>query len=518
MVYITGTNVKITCHLRLRQRSHMKTIIIILLLTSFYNAYAGSNFLESFKLNPEKAYFEMPEKHGPSADEEFLRLKQKACRRDSVRKDIIDAGKSAQTGGLELFSPQSLGNERQAIEFVELPAGEVITNIYELDKSLKFGQVSVQPWSGDYWSIQSGMAAKRYVDKNSNRFNWKASYEYFLANPTLSTEPEFWSAAEKYDFIVGDEEFSLTHANWLEGKAYHDAHGRVEGWMGICHGWAAASFMEPRPTHSINMNSYFDDTQSVELLPDDIKALLSLKWAKGTTVNKDYSGLATSFVGGRCNDKEAESDPETGRVIDPKCFDVNPATWHIIVTNQVGQVKRPFIIDAAYDYEVWNHPVVSYQVNYFNPKDLSEVETLEQAKVAIGADDFKDKFAKFRNNPKAKHLVGIRMEVKYVVETSPLNRGTDSSENDMLNKVAYYYDLELDETGKIIGGEWYQRSHPDFVWMPKKDSVVLNNEDLYVNNVNDVLSIAPVASRRSTVPLKFVMDAIMTNFKPSPIR
>ncbi len=36
----------------------------------------------------------------------------------------------------------------------------------------------------------------------------------------------------------------------------------------------------------------------------------------------------------------------------------------------------------------------------------------------------------------------------------------------MLETVKYTYDLELDEEGKILGGEWYTNAHPDFLWTP----------------------------------------------------
>ena len=60
------------------------------------------------------------------------------------------------------------------------------------------------------------------------------------------------------------------------------------------------------------------------------------------------------------------------------------------------------------------------------------------------------------------------MSVSYVVETRPSQRDTDNPSYDAIRKVAYLYDLELDANGKIIGGEWYQNPHPDFLWTPPK--------------------------------------------------
>jgi Transglutaminase elicitor len=32
------------------------------------------------------------------------------------------------------------------------------------------------------------------------------------------------------------------------------------------------------------------------------------------------------------------------------------------------------------------------------------------------------------------------------------------------------YDLELNNKGQIVGGEWYTNKHPDFLWLPPADS------------------------------------------------
>jgi len=76
-----------------------------------------------------------------------------------------------------------------------------------------------------------------------------------------------------------------------------------------------------------------------------------------------------------------------------------------------------------------------------------------------------DKFAKYRS-PQTDSMVGIVMDVSYTVETAPTHSTTDSSAADSITKVRYFYDLELDFSGKIIGGEWYFNRHPDFLWTP----------------------------------------------------
>ncbi|MFX5517657.1 hypothetical protein ABTD52_18090, partial [Acinetobacter baumannii] len=36
--------------------------------------------------------------------------------------------------------------------------------------------------------------------------------------------------------------------------------------------------------------------------------------------------------------------------------------------------------------------------------------------------------------------------------------------------VRYIYDLELDDSNNIVGGEWYSNAHPDFIWTFPADS------------------------------------------------
>jgi hypothetical protein len=226
--------------------------------------------------------------------------------------------------------------------------------------------------------------------------------------------------------------------------------------MGICHGWSPASYMLARPTKAITLKN--PRNIPITFYPADIKALASLLWANAPS--------STKFIGGRCNDKEPQADPTTGRTLSSQCFDTNPGTWHLAMVNQIGVNKRSLVLDATFDYQVWNQPAYGYSYTYFNPQTDTAVHTLAEAKVAI-ANYTNDKFKKYRS-PQAVAVVGIEMSVSYVVETRPSQRDTDNPSYDAIRKVAYLYDLELDANGKIIGGEWYQNPHPDFLWTPAK--------------------------------------------------
>ncbi len=368
---------------------------------------------------------------------------------------------------------------RAAIEGNDLPEelvdnGEaLIRNLKEMEK-LKKGAVKSAPWSDHYWALYSGQTAFRYADENfPNVENWKKNSDFILKNlnELSSSSIDKLSPAEKYDLLVGDKNKTLTKVALSQGQDYYESSGKVETWMGICHGWAPASYMAPRPTSSVTMMAADGRTQ-IKFYPSDIKALTSLLWAQ--------NDVETKFIGGRCNVKKPKKNAQ-GRVIDQDCFDTNPGSWHTAVVNQIGVSKRSMVMDATFDAEVWNHPIVSYAYTYFNPQTLKEVKKLEDAKVAI-ADFTKDKFKKFRSD-KATHVVGISMYIKYVVETMPTVDDTDTPANDADNAVTYEYDLELDADGNIVGGEWYRNAHPDFLWTPVPGARALSPGDEMLGSV-----------------------------------
>ncbi len=59
------------------------------------------------------------------------------------------------------------------------------------------------------------------------------------------------------------------------------------------------------------------------------------------------------------------------------------------------------------------------------------------------------------------------MDVTYAIPMQPSHR---VMMKDRHHTVRYVYDLELDSSTDIIGGEWYSNFHPDFLWNPPPDS------------------------------------------------
>jgi hypothetical protein len=341
-------------------------------------------------------------------------------------------------------------------------------------------QASLQecPWSDDYWAFYQGSLGKRYADYSfPNSSDWKKNYDYVQRNPASAILAQgdmnainCLSPAEKYDILVGDSDYSLTRKMWELGRKYYVRDGHVQAWMGLCHGWAPAAYMLPRPTGTATVLAA-DGRTYLTFYPSDIKALATLLWAKVK--------YRSRFIGGRCTDKNPAKDPATGRVLSQICFDTNPGTWHLAVVNQIGVAKRSMVMDATYDYQVWNQPILSYSYRYVNPKTRYYGRSLSQ--VTVAKDDFtNDRFVQFRSD-KTESIVGIEMMVSYVVETSPTHSTVDSSASDQVRTVRYLYDLELDFAGNIIGGEWYQNAHPDFLWTPGPGKRIATSAERYIS-------------------------------------
>ena len=360
--------------------------------------------------------------------------------------------------------------------------------VSDISKLPTSGQASAEPWSSTYWPIQYGILSLRYasnekntiVDDQGNRLTWQQSvdkyhepqdYQNATSGDINQYVSDYFSPAEKYDLLVGDTSaFTLTNNNKNQGKGYANSNGDVESWMGICHGWAPAAFSLPRPQNDVTVTAADGKTQ-VKFYADDIRGLASLKYAA-----TEYENL---FVGGRCNtpDAKIKKDPESGLIIDYTCFDVNPATWTIILANRIGVQKKSFVIDATFDFQVWNQPVYGYSFNFFNPLNDTQGD-LESSKIKISDLDSRTepvlKFVKKMVSKQATHLVGVTMQLTYIAETNPTHQPPGE---DRKVQVEYVYTLELDDQNNILGGEWLHNQHPDFLWAPAEGAKPMNDED-----------------------------------------
>lgn len=432
--------------------------------------------------------------------------------KDNVRRMLVGrSGYRPPIGAVKSFlgiaEPLAAGNDRVEAFVDRHP---LITTLEAIELAqLRSGEVEIQPWSDDYWPTYAGILGNRYSDINFPRADdWSENFKFITAKLFFdifksedSSQINQLSPSEKYDLIFGAEnnkDRNLTQSMWKQGQHYFDSSGEVETWMGICHGWAPASYMAKRPIKSAEVFAY-DGKTKIKFYPADVKALTSLLWATAES--------PVRFLGGRCNEKNPQRD-ENGRIISGECFDTNPMTWHLAVVNQLGNSKRSFVFDATYDYQVWNQPIVSYHYKYFNPKTKQEFESIDEARVSL-ADFSDDKFKKYRSS-KTEAIVGVAMSVKYIVETLPEQREIDSPQFDATRQVVYLYDIELDKERKMIGGEWYSNAHPDFLWSPTIDADPMTVGDYYLLGV-------PLWDGKTQVPQNWIENSLLSSQRGSPL-
>ena len=474
-----------------------KNIVLVLLLL------VQSSLAADFKV-PQK-FIDSSLHHSITADTRFSDLSVATADFIRIKNEEWSACHQSSPG------PVYYSSENQDLLYNFLESTTVVDSLEKMEAlAVTQSTVPVQPWSGDYWPYAKGLLGARSFDTTfTSLLGWLEKFDFIKsesADRIIEKHGQHGilklSPAEKYDLLVGDSTNGLTNSMWDQGKRFHDERGEVEGWMGICHGWAPAAIVEPRPTSTVDATSLSRQWQ-IQLVPAEIKGLVSYNWA-----TNDY---ANASLGHRCNKKNPKRD-ENGRLTDPECFDLSPATWHLATVNQVGLAHRSFVMDASFDYEVWNQPVLGYSYSYFNVKTKKAEKNLANAKVFV-ADHTLDPYKKYRSS-QARTLVGISMKVGYVIETSTNQQATDSPQDDAIRWVQYDYDLEIDKFGKIIGGEWHQVAHPDFIWTPLKNARPLSLLDLPLNRKEWItegpIGAAGANAARSGSPRGIVLDTIAT--------
>lgn len=282
------------------------------------------------------------------------------------------------------------------------------------------GSLKKLPWSDTLWKeIRGGIA---------NRWNGGGDglkYEPIpLENVKKLSKEEIsrLSPAEKYAILVGDEQYDLVdYERWRSDP-------NRPGWDHLCNGWAATAlnYLEPRAV-TLKSEAGID----VPFGSSDIKALLNFNQASC------YAPMVS--VGERCDEDFASP---SAKKTDPKCRDVNPGSFHIILSNYIGIQNLGFVADLDVDAAVNNRPVYAYESKI--------VSTQEHP--SEGA------------SPGTEHEVILETTIHVTGKSAPAWNATEHQEAEVR---VYRYRLEINHAGEILGGEWLQLEHPDFLWMQK---------------------------------------------------
>ncbi len=388
-------------------------------------------------------------------------------------------------------------------------------------RNLLSASLNSKPWSGDYWALALGSLAYRYQEgQRLGEYSWQELFDF----QHYSRPAQFYidrnqvnrlSPAEKYDLLVGDYNFSLTNKMWASGKEHLNIDGTVDSWMGLCHGWAVASYLVPKPIKSVTALAA-DGKTFITFYPSDLKGLATLLWATAYT--------KTKFLGGRCNIKNPHTDTKTGRVLEQDCFDSNPGTWHQVVVSKIGANKQSFVMDATYDFQVWNHPVVSYSYRYFNPQTghggFTRWQDAKILKRDFTQDIFKGIHPRYNipyRDSRTVWVVGVEMDVTYVVETISYVTDYEGEITGDTKTIRYRYDLEIDNNGSILGGEWYANAHPDFLWTIEQgfkaksqfDNEIYENWNTQTRLPISWQNLAKKASQLESIPLASIVERLI---------
>lgn len=357
------------------------------------------------------------------------------------RADIIARGQNEDKEARELG---------MAERFAEVSTLETSLAILEA-QGLTSGASRVQPWSGHFWPNFQGGIAARWSDPTFPRADWGEAERYVQNQTWDRSYRDLLSPAEKYDLVTGmvpDEVGSLSKHQWNLGRNEYVTTGTVATWQGICHGWSPASLFLSNPVRAVTVNS---PQGQILFTVDDIKALGSLYWANGN--------YRTVYAGWRCNESAPELDPN-GRVLSPKCFDVNPADWHLVLSHLVAARGESFIIDAENGTQVWNKPVIDFRFEFFDVADYNRKSPRFRNVIRERSRLGRLRHANYRPAETA-YVVGVRSIVT-LGDGQPA--GIHASDRKVLT---YVYDLELDADFRVLGGEWREGKHPDFLWRPE---------------------------------------------------
>lgn len=369
--------------------------------------------------------------------------------------DDGDGGK-ADGWGDGVNDPARMSNRLQ-YRLADLPKkGALKTPVWARAYPDAVGRAAVA-WSSTYWPTAQGSHNHRWqgpsvqspLEKYDRAFNNAPG----CATHPASTHGDGAKAAwDAYDSCAGPaakwQTSMFQGARVMHDGLDNDGDGKIDNrgpdgidgiadWWGTCHAWSPAALVVPEPQQPVEVNGVVFDI-------GDLHAL----------IQNAYDGTAAVMLGGRCNAKEIPSGPTASA--NHACLDVNPGALHVVLTNFLGIYQLPLIEDRTANYEVWNQPVVGYEV-------LKQAKiSAKNANACVGSSG-----SKWTYNSDAKELYEVRTRVSYVVE------GQASREplgfEDYTRTDTYHYILELSSGGKVLGGRYCTDSdntHIDFLWSP----------------------------------------------------
>ncbi|MFP5386002.1 MAG: hypothetical protein ACLGHN_07975 [Bacteriovoracia bacterium] len=375
-----------------------------------------------------------------------------------------------------------------------LEGHQEITSLSVMQKrGLNQGKTTLDLWSGSYWPHYQGSIGVRYRDPqfislmdNKEQFQSFLDLKEKLPLYSYQGKENILSPAEKYDLLVGDSEMTLTRYSWELGEK-NAVNGKVKTWRGLCDGWASASQKMPRPKKSVTLTT--PNGLPLTFYPEDIKALGSLMYAR--------SQKPVIFLGKRCRNQVIG-------LFTGGCAETNPGTFHRALVNRVGNLKKTFIADIYPGKEVWNYPIESYKVTFYNVLSDQESDDFEIVKEPFIK---KNRFYRSsRRHEKTHAIVGVKLKVDYKDMRRANLHETDGPSMDSVLTMTYTYDLELDVNNNILGGESFSKNLPDFIWAPNDSTYPLSDAEEQTPDLS-LLQLSRTAAKKGQ-PLSGIVEEL----------
>lgn len=322
-----------------------------------------------------------------------------------------------------------------------------------------------RPFPSNWWPMRTAGIAQRW---NAGQPSPAEKYD-LLATPEMIRDVELTLAQRDHDGMPANmgatpERFHIGPAAEWE----HRNHGRYgatdpDSWWGHCNGWSSYVLNEDEPVRpvSVRMDRTITPARVVECASASEAGCVRFELGDINALGAElYWNDAARLLGRRCEQASSEFNFDTsGRINSVECRDGNAGSFHIITTNMIGLMRRPYIVDLNADQQVWNYPVYSYRVT--SSRDIAVADALREIGAPAGT-------TTWTYNTDAVRLVRVTMQASLVEDAVPPSTQPQGGNLARYTTVETYdYVLELDAAGTIIGGEWVGRSktdHPDFMW------------------------------------------------------
>jgi hypothetical protein len=309
------------------------------------------------------------------------------------------------------------------------------------------------PWADTNWpGMNSGKNWRWSAPAGQQKID-----EYNYDHPTLADLRKMskekisqLSPLEKFSIYIGDYE------HFLPGAYIADyVPGQDPFWAGVCEEWsvAALNYREPQAIEITNK-----DGVVLPFASSDIKALLAeyvgtgeavaLTGSQGMEADDfwDYAEKMrslTQYFGEDC-------DPEVPKT----CNDIDPRTFHLLVTNFIGLKNTGFVLDMwtkdKIDKRSYFQPVFAYSSRRINSSSTSieyEMVVTTAADIVDTDSEFTDTATKPQHTPRNVHL---------------------ASGKNITTSKTFRYKLDINTRGEIMSGQWIGDDVPDVIFFRKK--------------------------------------------------